>query len=66
MMDDDRFDNLARSLRSRRGVLAAALGGGLAAARARQAAAGALPVCLANGDKCDPADAAACCTRTCK
>jgi hypothetical protein len=64
-MDGHRFDHLARTLRSRRGVLAAMLAGGLAGGLARPAAAEA-PICMPNGERCDPATPEECCTATCK
>jgi hypothetical protein len=64
-MDGTRFDHLVRSLPSRRRVLVALLGGGLASALARPTPAGAVG-CLENGTKCDPNNAGACCTGTCK
>jgi hypothetical protein len=63
-MDGTRFDHLLRSLPSRRRVLAAVLGGGLASGLARPAPAGAV-TCLANGKTCEAANAAACCTGIC-
>jgi hypothetical protein len=64
-MDGADFDHLIRSLPSRRRLLIAILGGGLAAGVVRSAPAGAAP-CLPAGAKCDPTNAAACCTGTCK
>lgn len=64
-MDGAGFDHLVRSLPSRRRVLIAVLGSALAAGVARPAPAGAAP-CLPNGATCDPNNAGACCTGTCK
>lgn len=64
-MDEIGFDGLTRMMRTRRGLGRALLGGGVASALARPTPAAAIS-CLANGDPCDPADAASCCTGTCK
>jgi hypothetical protein len=62
-MDGAGFGRLARSLASRRNMLVAALGGGLALARCGPAGAA---TCRPNGKKCNPHNDAACCSGVCK
>src|SRR4051794_19760935 len=64
-MDAIHFDDWVRGLRSRRSAMRTLAG--LSAAFIGPRAVAADPtVCLANGAKCHPTNAAACCTGTCK
>ena len=62
-MNGARFDEFARALRSRRGLLRIAAGA--AALRVWPVAAVTPASCLLDGEACQPNNAAACCTRAC-
>ncbi|HEU5433197.1 MAG TPA: hypothetical protein VFU81_16135 [Thermomicrobiales bacterium] len=64
-MDETRFERLVRPLRSRRSALGALVGAGAAFGFGRPG--WARPsTCQANGEPCDPSNASACCSGTCK